>query len=57
MIIVYNNLIEMRFSYAVDEYEKQFKMQVEDLERVKNEYSTAKRHLANLEIAFSDVHQ
>lgn len=41
----------------MDEYEKTISQQVSETEKLKKEHDTAKRHLATLEIAFSDVHQ
>lgn len=41
----------------MEEYEKTIATGVADYEKLKEEYETATRHLANLELAFSDVHQ
>lgn len=45
------------FKQIMDEYEKTISQQVSETEKLKKEHDTAKRHLATLEIAFSDVHQ
>ncbi|XP_022902245.1 transforming acidic coiled-coil-containing protein 1 [Onthophagus taurus] len=45
------------FKQVMDEYEKTISEQVSEIEKLKKEHETAKRHLATLEIAFSDVHQ
>lgn len=41
----------------MEEYENTIATRFADYQKLKEEHETATRHLANIELAFSDVHQ
>lgn len=48
---------EQNYRKIMDDYEKVISTQLGDLQRFNEEHETVKKHFANLEMAFSDVHQ
>ncbi|GJQ78969.1 hypothetical protein Trydic_g131 [Trypoxylus dichotomus] len=57
---VYKNQIaakEKEFQEIMNNYTQLFEVQLEKYTALNEECSTAKKHLANLEVAFTDVHQ
>lgn len=48
---------QITFEKLLSQYEKAFTQKLNELETIASENDTTKRHLANLELAFSDVHQ